>query len=1286
MPTRTQPPRKPRFSHWPKLVLIVTLIVTTSCAWLMASDSGLHWLAAAVARGSMGSIGYQGLNGRVIGPIRAEHLDIKLGEVRIAVRELSLDWHPAALLQGRLEVVELGAASVAITIPSSDTDVPMPDDLRLPLTVELPHVQIGDLRLSSITASSPYLTATGVEAGLSADGQRIEIQRLQGRSNYGQLRASGVMQAARPFTLQAEADLVSIEELSDIDRKAHILAVANGDLRGFDIAATGAGAGLDGTAQVRIAPLAAVPLQALSLQVRGLDPHAFAPAAPKAQLKLDAELHHSATQLLEGKVRLHNDTATTLDRGGLPVLDGSAQLRLSAAGLRCDELLLKLPDAATVAGSFSLLHRTGLAELRVSKLNPAALDSRLRSAHLNGSVKLGGDAHEQQAKLELADTALQLSGELHKTGTTLTLQKLRLASGPAELSGQGELHLDAQQSYRFDGRLQHFDLAAFMPHSLRSDLNATLAASGALQPRLNGVLDLNIGDSRLAQHAVGGKAHLSYSDSRHGQGELRLRVGDNQLDLVGGYGSAADSLRLDIQAPALAQLGGGYAGALQLHASFAGDPAHPDATLLAEARQLTLPSGYQLDSLSANASLHGGALAVQAQAGALDDANRTLLQNASLDVQGSTAAHELRIQMQLPGTDTLQLRAQGGWPDAEHWQGTLTALDSTGRINTHLLQAAPLSMAPRHLSLHAAQFALAGGHLALDELDWTPQQWRSRGQFGDLGLRMGLAASPAAGKPEALPALRLGGAWEVQSGAQLSGTLDIHRESGDILLAGARSAPLGLDKLQFKAQGADGRISSELEVSGTRLGELHARLSMAQTQRDGHWQLAEQTPLSGQLHIAANDLSWIGAALEGELKTGGRLLLDADVAGTLHAPRLLGQVQGDALAFAWLDQGVRLEQGHLAARFDQQTLHIDELVFIAPHDAPPRDTLLTGVNIADSPGALHASGNIDLAGNDSDLEISAYQVPLTQRKDRWIVASGNGHARLKDDTLSLSGNIVTDAGLIRPQGNDRPHLSDDVVLVGRHVPKRQNTRIAVDASLDLGERFYLRASGLETRLAGKLNAQQTPGQALRVTGSISTRDARFEAYGQSLTVERGIVNFNGPIYDPGLNILALRKGLSVEAGVTVTGTALHPVVQLVSMPNVADTEKLSWIVLGRPPDASGTDLSLLLAAAEGVVGGAPGGVTGQLKQSMGIDQLTLRANTSTTGTTTQTTASNDPLSNQVAVVGKRLSARAYLSYEQGVTAAAGVSKLTYTLTPRVNVITQAGFENAIDVLYSFSFE
>ncbi|MEQ1916343.1 MAG: hypothetical protein ABL856_06425, partial [Gallionella sp.] len=59
--------RQPRFQHWPKLVLLVTVIVMTSCTWLLTSNTGLQWLVAAVAQGLPVKLEYQGLQGRLIG-------------------------------------------------------------------------------------------------------------------------------------------------------------------------------------------------------------------------------------------------------------------------------------------------------------------------------------------------------------------------------------------------------------------------------------------------------------------------------------------------------------------------------------------------------------------------------------------------------------------------------------------------------------------------------------------------------------------------------------------------------------------------------------------------------------------------------------------------------------------------------------------------------------------------------------------------------------------------------------------------------------------------------------------------------------------------------------------------------------------------------------------------------------------------------------------------------------------------------------------------------------------
>ncbi|WP_227869208.1 translocation/assembly module TamB domain-containing protein [Nitrosospira lacus] len=201
-------------------------------------------------------------------------------------------------------------------------------------------------------------------------------------------------------------------------------------------------------------------------------------------------------------------------------------------------------------------------------------------------------------------------------------------------------------------------------------------------------------------------------------------------------------------------------------------------------------------------------------------------------------------------------------------------------------------------------------------------------------------------------------------------------------------------------------------------------------------------------------------------------------------------------------------------------------------------------------------------------------------------------------------------------------------------------------------------------------------EQLRATGTITARNANFEAYGQRLVVERGIVSFQGAIDDPGLNVLAMRMGLPVEAGVEVTSSVRRPRVRLVSTPAVSDLEKLSWITLGRAPEGK-ADASLLLTAANAILGGQSGGVTDKVAQALGVDDLSIRQTRPMGG---------DVLAGQIGTVSKRLSNRAYISYEQALTAVAGVTKLTYSLTPKFTVVTRAGIDNAIDVLYTMRFD
>lgn len=1285
--------------RWQAWLLSIVIALSAGCIWLLASTSGLQWLTATLFRAGSGGISLTGMSGSLLGSPRAQTLIIDAPDLRITARDIRLDWRPAALLRGRLEITALTARDVEVlSLPS-----PYPDNLRLPLPLSLQKLDIGALRVFSKQGGTAAFTASNVTARLDSDGSLHRVQDLSASLDYGKLTASGQMSGIRPFVLQAQADLAGLANFTGLDAKdAHISATVSGNLAQLTINAKGSGDGFSGQADALLTPYAAFPLANLHLQANGLNPRAFSLKAPKADLTLQADLRGNAAGEIAGDVLANNLAPAPIDRDGLPLQSAHTHATLSTGLLQLDNLTLALAKGGSIWGNLAWQRKlmTGSADLTISRLDPAGLDTRLRAAKLNGSIKLTGDITAQRGVLTLNDGALQLYARLAKAGDTLTLDELRLSRGQAALTGQGRLKLDGQRAYSFNGRLHRFDLAAFIqaPHS---DLNATLDLAGELEPQTTGTISFMMNDSRLAGQPVSGNGRIEFSGISQGHGMAELRMGDNRLSASGSIGRATDRLQLDLLAPALKQLGAGYGGTLNAHASLAGSMVRPEVAFDAEGRDLAIPGDHHLTSVSAAGGLHGEALTLTVNAtdyhtlakthpstelrtGPSTEL-RTGVQSLQLDVHGSRQQHELSAQAVIDKDSRLVLHANGGLFDFANdlaniqWRGALTEFAGTGVLPFKLQATTSFTLARNHATLAPAEFAAAGGKLHINDVDWTPQRWRSQGSFTGIGLRAGTGLQPDFTTQDDRAVLRLGGEWKLASAAQ--SYLHVARESGDWVLPGQSPMSLGLRTLEFTAHTSNGRLAAELTAQGARLGDWRASVAMPLAQSG--WAVPDRAPLTGQIRINVPDLAWLGPAINDNLKSGGRLALEADITGTFSAPGLHGQMRGDDLALALLDQGVRLQQGQLAARFDQDSLHIDTLSFIAPHEPKPKDSLLRGLNLGPEPGKLSASGDVSLDGKNGDIEIIAKHVPLTQRRDRWIIASGRGHATLNKNVLALNGDITADAGLISQTVTDRPQLSDDVVITGRQVIVHKGPQISVDATLDLGKHFYLRASGLEARLGGQLSVRDAPGQQLRITGSIAAIEASFEAYGQRLTVERGIVNFQGPLSDPGLNILAVRRGLPVEAGVAVTGTALHPAVKLVSTPAVPDVEKLSWIVLGRAPNTTGSDSSLLLSAAGSILGSGSGGITGQLKQALGVDELSLRQDE--TGNSPTSPAAN-PLGSQIVTVGKRLSQRAFISYAQGITAVAGVTKLTYILTPRVNIVTQAGMDNAIDVFYTFSFD
>jgi translocation and assembly module TamB len=1331
-------------------VLGIVASVALFAAWVLRTESGLHFAAGAAARLSGGRVVVEGSAGRLAGPLRIAALYIDTPDLRLRVQGVSLDWNAAALLDRHLDIASLSIDDIMVSTRPGDAPAARvaPGSLTLPLSLAVRALHVGHLAIHPWTAQAdalapsaanpagrnndaaapppavesvpseaaatpavvpPTFELSALSAAFASDGRRHHIEHLQATLPFGPASLAGEIDGgAAPFALTATGALHG-------EQLGHAFALkfsADGDLLAPHLLVDAEGAGLSGTADVLAAPFAPVPLTRLRASLGEIDPSAFQPAAPRAALRIEADLATEAGEAwaLAGPVTIVNTAPGTIDQGAVPVERLTMQLHWTPAETIADALRIELPGAGTVTGTLrwqpdadDAFGRIG-AMLQLAGIDPRRLDSRLPKAVVTGKVEAAGDQARQTAQLDvrIGEARVRADGALAAAPT---------ADAPRTLTASGELD-------RFDPRA----LIANAPRasvSMNFKLNAELAEA----PRFDARWELL--PSRLEGRPLGGRGHVTVDAERRVEGDVDLAIASNRAQVRGAWGRRGDRLVVHVDAPALAALGFDLGGRARLDGTLSGAFDRPAGTFTLDAGSLRLPGGLRVAGLKAQGRLEDGFDGPLQLALGLNGLGRgeekNLVDRASIDLTGTGSAHVIDVDAAGLEQDALRLRLEGGLVGAEQkngktsasatggiaalagssWQGRIVTLQTTGRFPARLTSAAGLHVAADRVALAPAVLdAGERGRIRLDETEWTPARIAARGSLTGLAFAL---ARPQDGRRDRRPqpasgALVLGAEWEVRLGETAEGTMRVFRESGDLSVAGEIPARLGLEKLEAQLIARDNRLALSWNARGTELGELvGSATAQAERHPSAGWRLVPDAPLLGSARLAMPSIAWAGRLVQENIVTGGSLAAELALAGTPSEPRANGRIDGRGLSVALVDEGLQLSGGELHAEFDRDRLRIVQLEFVSPNRVQPRDGRVPVQRYTREPGRLVASGEIALDTGAGRFRYDADRLPILQRPDRWLILSGSGTARSSWTTLDVTANFRGDAGYFETPDAPPPSLSDDVVVLGSETPPRKGGfALSADVGVTLGDNLYLSALGLDTRLTGELRLRLRDGQLPSAVGTIATVGGTYRGYGQTLAIESGRINFQGPLNNPGLNIVALRKGLAVEAGLAIVGSARRPQVRLVSEPNVPDPEKLSWLVLGRAPVAGGgADLGLLLPAAQALLGGPGGGMTEQMSRSLGFDQLSIgqgeltgvsRSATSRVVGDGTVVTGQGTVTGQVLSLGKRLSSDLFLSFEQSLGGAEHLVKLTYQLSRRVSLVARGGSANSADIYYTISFK
>ncbi len=1100
----------------------------------------------------------------------------------------------------------------------------------LPSDIALPFaVDIEKLLISRVRYGET-LVASGLSSRFSSDDNQYRFADFRALAGAVHIHGQGQLDSRPPFPLIADLELQGQLE----NRPLALAIAASGGLEKIQLALS-ARAGLEGQAQVVLTPFAPALMASAQIDLRNINPAAWQDGLPNARIDITSDLLPAGDDGLSGRFRIDNRQPGRLDQQALPFSQLSGQLHWQAQQLNFPTLHAILAGQGELTGKGEWLSDAP-EQISDGKLQLELQAHRLDAAQLLSSLR-----------------PTQLSGPLsaslgqNKQSLSFSLKDKRFTlSGEAshenaavdikkiEISaGEASLHSSASLQLATQQFKADTVLRHFDPsrfaHTPAGRINAQISASGQFAPTIELTSQFALQDSQYNGQTLSGQGELKLAWPLISGIKLKLALGQNRLDANGAFGRPGEQLKIRIDAPQLAVFGA--QGSIVGQLDLGGSLSQPTLSAELHSPQLGLPGLFQLHGLSLKTQL--------------------------AEAKKSPLLIELALDRLEDGERNSIL---------QHIR-----LDGSGQREQHRLQ-----LTGQLLNNEKIRITVEGGLFK--------DQWR--GQLSEIEL---LAQTPARN-------IRQTGVAPLQL-ASTGWSL------GPLHLNGA---PLDWQAI-IEASSKQQRLNLSMQASGSRIGRLNGQLNAAMRNA---WQLAEDQAWQGQLTSAIADLSWLGDLVGEEWHSAGQLDGELKLAGTPAKPLINGQFLGKNLAFR-MDDGPNLTDGELRADLTNNWLKVHQLSFNSPHQrlpTPLRQALGDKAKQHETPGRLEISGEFRVdpnkAAGEGALDIRLDRLAALQRADQWISLSGQARLSWQKDkmdqnlpnTLGLQGQLAVDAGYWQLAPSGAPQLSNDVLIVkpGSKVTNALRPRLAMEMDIDLGRQFLFSGAGLNSRLAGQIRLSAKDRDLPRASGTIRTRDGRFEAYGQQLEIARGILTFQGLPDNPALDVHAVRKGLTIEPGVQISGTAQKPLIRLTSDPELPDAEKLSWLILGHGPESVGSgDATVLLSAANDLLGNNAGNVVQQLKQNFGIDEFGIRqgaldgsggrqAGSRVAGSRIDTTGTTGQ---QILSIGKRLSSNATLSYEHSLGSAESIVKLSVALTRQISLIGRAGSDNALDIFYTLTW-
>lgn len=851
--------------------------------------------------------------------------------------------------------------------------------------------------------------------------------------------------------------------------------------------------------------------------------------------------------------------------------------------------------------------------------------------------------------------------ELNVVGNALTasLRNSKLSHPMASLSVEGDVDasglLSGAAPLRWDAKatLRELDLAKLRPDwpaRLSTDLlSKGYWQAGSEQAPADFNIDIRLDNlqGQLNDKLINGQLQANLTPTRQQLQRLQLALGDNRLSVSGARSNGLE-MQWQLNAGQLADFYPGLGGRLHSAGKVSGSLASPTVDGRISGERLAFNEKL-VDRLALHASVADSKLSLS---GSAEGITAAVLDNANLTIaaSGSQEKHHLEATLK-NGLEQLRVGLTGGLQPAGNnapgWQGLidLAAIHSPLVGDWSLQQPAPLRAVGSEVTLE---------NLCLIQADAAVC---SAVQLADSKVVASLSASNIS-----LENVIQG----VPSGSGISGRLFLNASARGPVSAPTAQLQANIEQFELRYKPAedeppvtfpatfrldassDGKqadLQSEFTLGD--IGSLRARASASALDANG--------VLDGRVDGQFSNLQWLGSILPQLEKLDGQLNSQWQLAGTVATPTYQGAVTVNQLQMDVPDIGLQLRSGQLQLGLD---------------DAANWQLTAT-VNSKDSALALSGSGRLGEGGPEGKISLSADKFLLANTEEIRLVTSPAIEVNLTPTEIDIGGKIRVDDGhfVLTSLPSSAVGVSPDERIVSSHSQSQPGGRpLNLDLALSLDKQFKLEGFGLSTKLGGKLRLRQQGDGDPQGYGSLNLYDGLYKAYGQKLAVESGVLIFQGPLDNPGLNITAVREAKDATVGIRIGGYAQDIRSELFSDPAMSPTDTMAILITGKAPSQMNQDdANQVMNAATALGISQSAGISNTLKETFGLDVVSLQGGESYTESSL--------------VVGKYLSPKLFVSYVQNLFTPAGAVQLEYSLTDNLGLKAESGKEQSIDLLY-----